>query len=178
MSLRFYAPSTNLGGGGEKPEKVEDAVPRASVGCLGVAILFVVVCVTMITQCALAQDAVSLRYQGQSGVWLPLQDARDALSARKERPNLEARIHLLDQSLSLARIQIERYGQALRLSTEEQQTLRAVIESAQSARILAEKGKAEAEADRDSWWRSPLLWFSTGVALTVAALVTVFFLAT
>lgn len=112
---------------------------------------------------AMAQpEAVAMEREGHAGVWLPLDQAREALAALTTAPALEAQIRALEAQLRVREAQLDRYREANVL--------------ADRTRVLLEEAVDEAIAARESalaWWRHPLLWGTVGVVAGIVAAVLV-----
>lgn len=96
-------------------------------------------------------QAVPMDYGGAPGVWLPLPEAREAVTCLVDRESLRRRVSLLTESLSIADAQAE--------------TLRLAIEQAEARTAAALTQVGEVQAERDAWYRSPFLWASLGLIL-------------
>jgi hypothetical protein len=76
-----------------------------------------------------------------------------------ELPLLRERVNLFDQRLLLSR-------EHLGFMTEQLALANAATERATGALEAAVRGQREATEALDAWYRSPLLWFITGIVVT------------
>jgi hypothetical protein len=103
---------------------------------------------------------------GVEGVWLPLEAHRLILADLRALPDIRKRVTLLEQKLTLQKANLTdlRIGNAIAAQAKNE---------AKAALGAAVRGKREAEADRDAWHRSRLLWAGVGlvggIALAIVA---------
>lgn len=109
-------------------------------------------------------QAVPLAHNGQEGVWLPTDMARDALLATEQRPKFEQRIRLLETELTLKSQQISLYQDADKKGQEARAKLTQSIQKAIDAREAA-------KSRLNAWYRNPALLVSTGIVVGIVAVV-------
>ncbi len=108
---------------------------------------------------AQAQDPVAMDHQGQPGVWLPLDLAREALAAYQDRE----RFRLLDAQLRLAVAEADQLRLALTSSRLAERAMRRSVDASLASQEAAERGRQAAEDDLAVWYRSPFLWAAVGL---------------
>ncbi len=99
----------------------------------------------------LAAEPYTLR--GSLGVWLSLQEARDANECLEKAPLIEQKLKLLSDDSTLA--------------TREILELRASLGTAMEQNALVQAALEKAVARGESVWRAPVLWFTIGVVVSL-----------
>lgn len=100
-------------------------------------------------------------HQGQPGVWLPLDLAREALAAYQDRE----RFRLLDAQLRLAVAEADQLRLALTSSRLAEGAMRRSVVDALASQEAAERGRQAAEDALSAWYRSPFLWAAVGLVV-------------
>lgn len=110
---------------------------------------------------ALAQDAsqpVCLPTEAHQAI---LADLRELRGDGSPESGLRGRVRLLDAKLTLQDDQMRDLALAKDLAIQEATGVRKAL-------LSAERGRRQAEESRDAWYRSPTLWFVTGLLSAVA----------
>lgn len=118
-----------------------------------------------------APEWAKLTVDGVEGIWIPSTAHRLILADLREIPEQRTRVKLLEEKLSLQTGNLKDLRLAVAVTTEARK-------EAVGALGAAVRGKREAEEDRDSWLRSPVLWAGIGLAGGIAITVAVGFLVT
>ena len=134
-----------------------------------IACLAIMLTITLRSLPAIAQDApqgAEVVRDGVEGVWLPKAAHRLILGDLRVCREQGTRIKLLEQKLSLqsANMNDLRIANALAVQAKNE---------AMGALGAAVAGKRKAEADRDAWHRSRLLWAGIGVVGGVAVTIAI-----
>lgn len=77
-------------------------------------------------------------------------------------------VHLMETRLRLVDERDELHARALALADRDAELAGEQAAVASAALEAALRRARDAEAERDAWWRSPILWLAVGVVLTVA----------
>lgn len=101
----------------------------------------------------LLSDAVPLVHNGQPGNWFPLAEASECADLAERAPLVRERMRLLEQRDLVAGRELATVRIALDNSLEQSSILQSQLERS------IERG--------NSVWRSPVLWFVTGVSTAV-----------
>ena len=112
---------------------------------------------------AAAQQAVPYDLNGHEGVWMPFDMAAKLQIDAERVPSLEAQIAKLHDRVERSDSRILSLKEAAKASI-------AAEKSAVAALLSAERLARQAQEERDSWTRSPWLWYGVGV---VGCLVTI-----
>jgi len=97
---------------------------------------------------------------GLEGVWYPLDMARAFQADAEELVERRFQIEDLKKRLAIKDLRIGAYKEALGFEMQ-------AMEKALSALQASEERAQTAEARQDAWYRSPALWVTVGVVLTV-----------
>lgn len=76
-------------------------------------------------------------------------------------------VHLMETRLQLTDERDELHARELALADRDAELAGEQAAVASAALEAALRRARDAEAERDAWWRSPILWLAVGVALTV-----------
>jgi hypothetical protein len=104
----------------------------------------------------------TVQHEGAVGLWFHADVARCMLGRLQALPLYAERVSLFEERLTLT-------NQRQALTHEQVQLAQAAEERAVGALEAAERGRREAEEDRDAWYRHPALWFVVG-AVVIGAL--------
>lgn len=109
-----------------------------------------------------SQKVISYELNGISGVWMPLEMANKAATDALLVPALQKKISELEllYSIRLERFQNVQTGLYL---AEDERDLAIALSVREEARRIAVEEKLKA------WYRNPVMWFSVGVVVAVAA---------
>lgn len=99
------------------------------------------------------------------GMFFPMPTARLVLCEVRELRLRRRESGILSEEIRQWSARTDLLREQVRLAVEAKNELGQVVDA-------AERRAREAEADRDSWWRSPVLWFAVGAVVTVALVVT------
>ncbi len=136
-----------------------------------VPLLLALLFISVSTAAQTAPEWAKLTVDGVEGIWMPSTAHRLILADLREIPEQRRRVKLLEEKLSLQTGNLKDLRLAVAVATEARK-------EAVGALGAAVRGKREAEEDRDSWLRSPVLWAGIGLAGGIAITVAVGFLIT
>jgi len=100
-------------------------------------------------------------HDGAVGLWFHADVSRCLLDRLQALPLYVERVSLFEERLTLS-------DERQALTHEQVQLAQAAEERAVEALEAAERGRREAEDDRDAWYRHPALWFAVGVVVAGA----------
>ncbi len=118
----------------------------------------VLIFILLFSGVAQADVAVPLQHDGKDGVWFVLEEAQRLNVLDELAPLKENKIRLLKEELRLAYLEIKNVRIAVDVSNER----------ADLWESTAKKAEARADAG-DKWYMKPVLWFTVGVLVGVAA---------
>lgn len=99
-----------------------------------------------------------------SGIWFPMETAREILADVRELPLLRRQLTLFDQQLQLREQQINRTNEQMNREVEAREELMGEVER-------ANRRAERAEERQSSWVRNPVLWFVIGSLSTIALVI-------
>lgn len=102
-----------------------------------------------------------MEHEGQPGVWTAAPVMACMVRDLQELPLVWDRVGLLEEQLELRATQVDALRRSVSLGLEAEAHLRAAVEAAEAARLLAEERS-------NVWWRAPSLWFGAGLAVSTA----------
>lgn len=111
------------------------------------------------------RTGVVLEHEGETGIWLGLDSHRAILADLTELRVRQSEVGLLREKLGVREIQLLELRMAVDASVEAQNT-------ATSALVASERGRRQAEAERDAWHRSRALWGGAGIVVSIAIMLT------
>lgn len=104
----------------------------------------------------LSDGAVPMNHNGVPGLWLPAEMAREYLTLVETEPKQRLRIKLADERDALA--------------TRELLTARIALNDSREQSTVLQSQLERSIARGNSIWRSPILWFVTGMASAVVGI--------
>ncbi len=116
---------------------------------------------------AYADDvAVPMHHDGKDGVWFVLEEAQRLNVLARLAPLKDTKIELLDEQLKLAKMEIVNVRIAVDASKE-------LVDLWESTARKIEKRADAAQAKLDAWYRQPVILFTVGALVGMAAAVAV-----
>ncbi len=128
--------------------------------------ILMMLCILYVPRLSVADDASSqlLEHEGSVGFWFPEVKATKMLGELREIPLLRQKITLLDEKLKLKDSTIALLREDVKITEQ----IAGKWESAFKSALGATSACEEKLERKDSWFKSPALWF--GVGFVVAAL--------
>lgn len=112
-------------------------------------------------------DAAAVTVQGSTMTASPAWQAC-VLSRLRGLSLLLPYVHLMESRLRLTDERDALHARALALADRDAELAGEQAAVASAALETALRRARDAEAERDAWWRSPILWLAVGVVLTIA----------
>lgn len=109
---------------------------------------------------------VVMRLKGVRGVWMPLERSEVLRKEHLEYPELKIQIQKLETALTASK-----EGTALYQSASKERAEAMALLDKQLEASMAREAAAHKRAD--AWYRSPFLWFASGVGVVLIATVSV-----
>jgi len=118
--------------------------------------------------------SITMKRRGKEGVWFPVKMADAILSDLnryeinvKELGLQKRKIQFLETQLDVKSLRILDLHKAIGMSEALEEKMQETIDLSEDSRQRAEEATRRVEAEKNAWYRHPVVWMGVGVIVTV-----------